>query len=171
MFIAGVLVGLLVLFPLGLYLYVRSGFLSLATTAHPLPFEEYLAHTALRESIGNAKTQQDPLPLNDDNLLAGANEYREHCAFCHGLPGQPKSLISTGMFPVPPQLFEGHDMVANDPEGSTFWKISNGVRLSGMPRFDTVPENTRWQVTMLLKHADKLPPAVQTALQQPLVLR
>ena len=56
-------------------------------------------------------------------------------------------------------------MVTDDPEGTTFWKISHGIRLSGMPRFDTLPETTRWQVTMLLKHADRLPPAVQASLR------
>jgi thiosulfate dehydrogenase len=166
-FILGIIVGVLVLFPLAAYLYVKLGFLSLATTARPLPFEAYLAHTALRESVGGARNTPDPLTKTDDNLLAGARIYRQHCAVCHGLPGQPKTLIATGMFPDPPQLLE-RDMVTDDPEGSTFWKISHGIRLSGMPRFDTVPDTQRWQVTMLLKYADKLPSAVQTELQRPL---
>jgi mono/diheme cytochrome c family protein len=167
MFIVGVLIGL-VLLPVAGYLYVRQGFLSLATKARPLPFEEFLAHTALRASVGSARDRTDPLPVTDENLLAGAKAYRENCALCHGLPSQLNTLISDGMFPPPPQLLEGHGMVTDDPEGTTFWKISNGIRLSGMPRFDTMPETARWQLTMLLKHADKQPPAVQAILRQPL---
>lgn len=162
----GILIGFFVLFPLAAYSYVRLGFLSLATTAKPFPFEEMMARTALHESVGTAKDAKDPLPVTDDNLLRGATEYREHCAVCHGLPDQKKTLIAEGMFPPPPQLFDGHEMVTDDPEGSTFWKISNGIRLSGMPRFNSLSETERWQITMLLKNADKLPAAVQAKLRE-----
>jgi thiosulfate dehydrogenase len=168
-FLAGLLIGVLVIFPLAVYLYVKLGFLSLATTARPLPFEEFLAHTALRESVGTAKEAKSPLEVSEQNLLAGAKEYREHCAMCHGLPGQGKTKIAGGMFPTPPQLLEGREMVTDDPEGSTYWKITNGIRLSGMPRFDSLTETERWQITMLLKQADKLPATVQTAVRQPLM--
>ena len=168
LFVAGVLVGVFVLLPVAGYFFVRQGFLSLATTARPLPFEEFLAHTALRASVGGARDVKNSLPLTDENLLAGATTYRENCAVCHGLPSQLSTLIADGMFPPPPQLLEGHGMVTDDPEGTTFWKISHGIRLSGMPRFDALPEIARWQVTMLLKHADHLPPAMQASLRQPL---
>jgi thiosulfate dehydrogenase len=166
-FLVGLLIGFFVLFPLAIYLYVRLGFLSLATTARPLPLEQFMAQTALRESVGAAKDKPDPLPVTDENLLAGAKEFREHCAVCHGLPGQPITHIAKGMFPKPPQLLSANEMVTDDPEGTTFWKISNGIRLSGMPGFGEMPEMDRWQVTMFLKHADKLPAVVQTALSQP----
>jgi thiosulfate dehydrogenase len=170
LFIFGVLFGLMVLFPAAAYFYVRMGFLSLATTARPLPGEELLARTALRASIGQASVVKNPLPTTDENLLAGANAYREYCAACHGLPLQTATPVAAGMFPPPPQLLEGREMVTDDPEGTTFWKISNGIRLSGMPRFDKMPESARWQLTMLLKHADKLPLPVQATLRQPLVM-
>ena len=165
-FVIGFLVGL-VLFPIAVYLYVKLGFLSLATTAKPAPFEELLAHTALHASIGKAADVTDKLPVNDDNLLTGAKEYRGHCAVCHGLPGQSKTHIAAGMFPKPPQLFEKDDMVTDDTEGETYWKVTNGIRLSGMPGFlASMPDQERWQVTMLLKHADKLPAPVQALLKQ-----
>ena len=170
-FIIGVLIGLFVLFPLAVYLYARLGFLSLAATARPLPGEEFLAQTALRASIGAAADQKNPLAATDENLLAGAQVYREHCAICHGLAGQPKTELATGMFPKPPQLLEKDDMVTDDPEGATQWKIANGIRLSGMPAFTQSSDAQRWQVTLLLKHADKLPATVQSTLAQPPVPR
>jgi mono/diheme cytochrome c family protein len=55
--------------------------------------------------------------------------------------------------------------MTDDPEGVTFWIATHGIRLSGMPGFaSTLSDEQRWQVTMLLAHADKLPPAVQSAL-------
>jgi mono/diheme cytochrome c family protein len=65
----------------------------------------------------------------------------------------------------PPQLFNGHEMVTHNPEGVTFWKVTHGIRLSGMPAFGkSLVDEQRWQVTMLLTHADNLPPSVQSVL-------
>lgn len=150
------------------FLFVKSGAISMATTASPLPFEKAVASMALHASIGNARNEKNPLPLTDANLLAGANEYREHCAFCHGTPGRPSAALKT-MFPKPPQLFEKRQMVTDDPEGVTYWKVTHGIRLSGMPGFATLLSDTkRWQVTMLVAHADRLPPGLTRALERQL---
>src|SRR2546429_552543 len=69
-FIIGVLIGLFVLFPLAVYLFARLGYMSLATSARPLPGEEFLAQTALRASIGAAADQKNPLAATDENFLA-----------------------------------------------------------------------------------------------------
>lgn len=136
----------------------------MATTASPFPLEKTVAKMALRASIGNAGDQKDPLPFDDGNMVAAVKTYKEHCAVCHGVPGQPRTAISKGMFPSPPQLFEKEEMVTDDPEGVTYWKMTHGIRLSGMPGFEsTLSDTQRWQVTMLVTHADKLSGAVQTA--------
>jgi thiosulfate dehydrogenase len=148
----------------GGFFFVRSGKLSMATNAPPLPMEKTIAQMAIHASLGAAKDQKAPLPLDDANLLAGAKVYKDHCAGCHGLP-QSRSTIAKAMFPSPPQLMEGDDMVTDDPEGETFWKVTHGIRLSGMPGFTAILSDTeRWQVTMLLAHADKLPRFVQAEL-------
>jgi hypothetical protein len=67
------------------------------------------------------------------------------------------------MFPPPPQPFE-HPVV-DDLEGITFWKVTNGIRMTGMPAFhNTLSDTERWQVTMLLAHADGLPASVLASL-------
>ncbi len=50
--------------------------------------------------------------------------------------------------------------VSDDPPGETFWKVSNGIRLTGMPAFKNILSETQiWQVSLLLANADKpLPP-------------
>ena len=56
-------------------------------------------------------------------------------------------------------------MMIDDPEGATFWKVTHGIRLSGMPGFvRTLSDTERWQVTMLVAHADRLSPSVKAAL-------
>lgn len=151
----------------GVYLLVKSGGVPMETTAASLPFEETLAKMAIRASIGDAGAQKNPVPFNETNLLAGVQLFKQNCAGCHGIPGRPRSNAAKGMFPPPPQLFTTDEMVTDDPEGVTYWKVTHGIRLSGMPGFGaSLSDTERWQVTMLVAHADKLSPAVQAAISQ-----
>jgi thiosulfate dehydrogenase len=163
-FVLGGAVAIVVLI-MGAYLFVMAGGVSMETTAKPLPFEKTVARMALHASMGNAANQKNPLTFNDANMLAGVKVYKKYCAVCHGTPEQPRTAISKGMFPPPPQLFKKGEWVTNDPEGITYWKVTHGIRLSGMPGFEsTLSDMERWQVTMLVEHADKLSHAVQEAL-------
>lgn len=76
---------------------------------------------------------------------------------CHGVPGHA-SEMAVLMFPSPPQLWVAHHPgvvgVSDDPAGETYWKVKNGIRLSGMPAFDHVlNEQQMWAVSLLLSHA------------------
>ena len=165
-FVLGIVFSILIIV-VGGYLFVRGGGISLATTAKPLPMEGKVADMALQASMGNAAAQKNPLPFNDDNMVAGVRVWKENCAMCHGALEQPRTAISKGMFPPPPQMLEKADMMTEDPEGETFWKVTHGIRLSGMPGFgSTLSDTERWQVTMLVKHADQIPPAAQAAFKR-----
>ena len=163
-FLLGIIVGI-VLLVAGAIVFVKSGGISMQTSAAPLPFERELAEMALQASIGDAANQKNPLPPNESNLVAGAHVFEENCSGCHGILGQPRSAFVKGMFPPPPQLLTADEAVTDDPEGATYWKVTHGIRLSGMPAFGNALSDTeRWQVTALVAHADKLPPAVSTIL-------
>jgi thiosulfate dehydrogenase len=165
-FLLGVLIGLII-WPLCAFIYFYFGYAPVATASSPMPFEKQLAHMALDARIRSEAPKSSPLPASDDNYLAGAHLYRTHCAVCHGLPGQPATAISKGMFPRPPQLFKGKG-VTDDPAGETYWKVANGIRLSGMPGFDhSLSETEMWQLSLMLANADKLSQEVRTVLQQP----
>ena len=165
--IAAFVVGLIVL-PLFGWLYFRFGYAPVATAASPMPFEKRLAHMALNARIEKEAPKNSPLQPTDDNYLAGAHIYRANCAICHGLPGQPGSPTSKGMYPRPPQLFKGHG-VTDDPPGETYWKVANGIRLTGMPAYTAaLSETEMWQVSLLLANADKISTQVRSVLQQPL---
>ncbi|MGH9343528.1 MAG: c-type cytochrome [Terriglobia bacterium] len=165
-FFLGLLIGLVIL-PLCGFFYFRFGYAPVATASPPMPFEKQLAHMALKARLQKEAPKNSALPANDGNYLAGAHVYRTHCAVCHGLPGQLASAISKGMFPRPPQLFKGHG-VTDDPVGVTYWKVANGIRLTGMPGFDhSLSKPKVWQVSLMLANGNKLPQDVQTVLQQP----
>ncbi len=167
-FLPGFVLGFIVL-PVFGWLYFRFGYAPVATAASPMPFERSLAHVALNARIRKEAPKSSPLASSAESYLAGARTYRTHCAVCHGLPGQAASPTSKGMFPRPPQLFKGHG-VTDDSVGETYWKTSNGIRLTGMPAYsESLNETERWQVSLLLANADKLPQQTRIALQQPLV--
>jgi mono/diheme cytochrome c family protein len=166
--ILGVIIGLLIPAATA-YFYLRMGYAPVATSSAPMPFEKTAAQMALKARIDKEapKRAAPPLPVNEPNLSQGAAVYVENCAFCHGLPNQKATLAAKGMFPPPPQLFSKDEMVADDPVGVTYWKVANGIRLSGMPGFgEMLTKDQVWQVSMLLAKADKLPPGVRVALEK-----
>src|SRR4029078_4504341 len=119
---------------------------------------------ALHASVKDSLDLKSPLPVNDDTLIGGAKVYNGNCAMCHGGFQQPTPPLAKTMFPRPPQFLAGEKMT-EDPEGELYWKITNGIRMTGMPAFEKIlDQNRRWQVTQLLKHAAPLPPAVQKQL-------
>ena len=165
-FVIGIATTVVVLI-VGGYVFVRAGGVPIATTSHPLPLEERVARTAILASTGNAAEQKNPLAPDDTSMLGGLSVFKQNCAICHSIPGKPRSAISQGMFPSPPQFFEKKDMVVNVPEGVTYWEVTHGIRLSGMPGFGkTLSDIERWRVTTLLAHVDKLSPEIQAALQR-----
>jgi len=129
-----------------------------------MPFEKFLATRALHTAVAKVAHTPSPVPATELNLMPGAMAYRQNCAVCHGLPGQEMSAIAKGMFPKPPQLFRGKG-VTDDPVGETFWKVQNGIRLTGMPGFKgSLTDEEIWQVSQLLANADKLPAGAKAEL-------
>jgi thiosulfate dehydrogenase len=165
-FVIGVILGA-VLAPLCVYYYFVSGNAPAATSAPAMPFEKMLAHKALSARIDKEMPKNVPIQPTEENLAAGAQIYRDNCAVCHSLPGQKESAIAVGMYPRPPKLLEGKG-VTDDPAGESYWKVANGIRLTGMPGFrDALSDSQMWQVSLLVAQADKLPKSVSGSLSAP----
>ena len=164
-FIFGIILGILVVFG-GAFCYFDFGFAPVATADKPMPMEKYLANKALRARMFKEAPQRDVTGFTTPQLVAGANVYQKDCAFCHGLPDQAASAAAQGMFPDPPQLFTEDGMVTNDRPGLTYWKVKNGIRLTGMPGFHaSLSDEQMWDVTAMLKRADNLPPEATDVLK------
>ena len=168
----GLVLGLLVL-PAGVLGYFKLGNPPVATADPQLPFEKQIVKVPLHARIDREKPKTVPLAADESTLAAGAAVYHAQCVACHGLPDHPSSFAK-GMFPPAPQLFVRHGDhvgVSDDEPGETYWLVANGVRLTGMPAYQHVLSETEmWQVTLLLAHADKLPPGV-TKLLAPVATR
>lgn len=152
----------LVTLPIIAYAWAYSGYFPVATNSPPLPFEVSLADTALHYTSHRQAPDFVPMLATPDNVIAGAKLYVTECAFCHGLPGRPKPNAAVGMFPPPPQFFTKVD---DDPAAVIFWRIKNGIRLTGMPAFaPTLDDDQIWQEALFLQRVKTLPAAAQSAL-------
>jgi thiosulfate dehydrogenase len=159
-FLIGLILGLLIV-PIAIFFYVENGQAPAAAADAPMPFEKFIARGALHARIKKEAPERDLSTFTTADLIAGAEVYQKNCAFCHGLPLQAPSAAAQGMFPHAPQLFTEKETVTDDPVGVTYWKVRNGIRLTGMPGFQkTLTDQPMWQVSALMARADKLPPDV-----------
>ncbi|HUZ91922.1 MAG TPA: cytochrome c [Methylocella sp.] len=166
-FILGILTTI-VLAAVGAYIVVQSGIIPANADAKPIWLESWAAETSLRETLGReAPKGANPIPLTDENLIAGIKLYGQHCAFCHGTAKGDTSAtpVAKGLYPDPPQLAK--DGVEDDPQGFSFWKIKHGIRWTGMPSWKgTLTDVQIWTLALFLKHMDKLPPAAEAEWQK-----
>src|SRR5467141_3209828 len=161
--ILGTLLGI-VLIAGGVYFYFSSGHAPVATSAPPIPFEKTLTRVGLHSYLDKLPHPAPQVAADEANLISGAKVYKEHCAVCHGLPNEPKTAVAQGMYPAPPQLFHGTG-VTDDDAWESYWKVENGIRMSGMPSFKgQLTETQIWQVAVLVKNADKITEPVKKEL-------
>lgn len=162
----GVIVGI-ILVPVAVLAWLHFGSVPVAVSDAPLPQERSITQSALHKRVDREMIATPPIQVNEDNLVSGAQVYHDQCAACHGFHGKPSSF-GPHMYPAAPPLFEMHHHgsetmmgVTDDPPGETYWKVANGIRLTGMPSYKQVLSDTQmWQVSLLLANADKpLPPA------------
>ncbi len=155
-FLIGLILGLIAV-PAGVYFYFSTGIAPVATSAPPMPFEKTLAKMTQHARMDKEMPKSVPISADEAAYVAGAQIYKDHCAVCHGLPGQAQTAIAQGMFPKPPKLMEGTG-VTDDPPTESYWKVAGGIRMTGMPGFEKTLSTTQmWQVSLLVANADKLP--------------
>jgi thiosulfate dehydrogenase len=162
--ILGIVIGI-ILVPLAVLAYFKFGKVPVAVSDPPFPSERLVTGAALDARIDREMVKNPPVQPSEDTFVAGAHVYADQCAVCHGFHGKP-SVFAKHEFPSAPPLWEKHHNgevvgVSDDPPGETYWKVANGIRLTGMPAYkDVLSETEMWQVSLLLANADKpLPPA------------
>lgn len=164
-FLLGLIIGIVIV-PLAVLAYLSYGKVPVAVNDPAFPYEQRIVQIPLdarieREIVG---THLEPDPTN---LTTGARIYTARCSVCHGLHNRP-AAIGQHMYPDAPPLLEAHRNnsnivgVSDDPVGETYWKVENGIRLTGMPSFKTqLSDLEMWQVSIFLANANKpMPPSV-----------
>lgn len=161
--VLGIVIGL-VLVPCIVLGWFKWGNPPVAVTDHPFPFEKQIVAIPRHARIERDMIKTPPIQPTADDFIAGAHIYQEQCSACHGFHGK-HSDFAAHMYPRAPQLWDRHHNgkvvgVSDDPPGETYWKVANGIRLTGMPSYEKILSTTQmWQVSLLLANADKpLPP-------------
>jgi mono/diheme cytochrome c family protein len=171
--IRGLVIGILLgaaLFGAGLYYYFVSGAAPVAVADPPMFMERKMANRSLDAHIDKANVPAPPIQASEDNYVAAAKLYKDNCAGCHGLPNLPPPAISESMYPKATLIFKGKG-VTDDPPQESYWKVKNGIRLTGMPTFNNILNDTQlWQLALFVAHADKLPDSAKMILVPDLTL-
>ena len=166
----GIILGVL-LVAVGGFLYLRYAALPVAVTDKPFYLEAQIVHVPMNARIAREK-KDPPFGTSEDVFESGAKIYQQQCAMCHGTPGHD-AAIAKHMYPSIPQLWAKHKGgtvgVSDDDASETYWKVANGIRLTGMPSYNHILSDTQmWQVSLLLKNADQpLPDPVMKLINQP----
>ena len=155
----------------GILLYLKYGNPPVAAADPAFPMEAQVVHVPLGARIAR-DLQPAPFAADEAGLEAGAKVYSTECASCHGRPGSDVAFAKW-MYPRAPQLWKRHGKgvvgVSDDETGETYWKVKNGIRLTGMPAYQHILSETEmWQVSLLLKNADQpLSPTVAALVAGP----
>ena len=137
------------------YLFVVLGGMPVATKGDALPFERYLAKKAKRAAYKVDLDKQAPFQLVGERVVRASTLYKNNCGGCHGVSDQ-ENKMAKAMFPPVPQFFHGKD-VKDDPIGEIYWKVKNGIRLTGMPGYvDILSEEEIWEVSLFLKNGESV---------------
>jgi len=105
------------------------GTISLAIALHA---QNSTFHNAPADSL----TVKNPYAGQSEVIAAGKKVYTRNCGACHGIGGK-------GTGNVPPLL---SGVVQSAPAGAIFWYITRGDKDNGMPAWDGLSEEQRWQV-------------------------
>jgi thiosulfate dehydrogenase len=162
-FILGIMFTLVVLV-VGAICYTRLGFVDVRADQPPSKMERWFLGGASDAAVDrNAPNVQNPVSATEENVVAGAQLYMNHCAGCHGTPSNPNSPFAHSFNPPVPRFFvHAPDM----PENQNFYIAKYGLRFTGMPAWDkTLSDQQIWQIVTFLSNIPKLPPAAKKVLE------
>jgi mono/diheme cytochrome c family protein len=92
-----------------------------------------------------AEQRKNPLAGNAEAAAGGKKLFERNCSSCHGVDGHGLGNAA--------DLRSAQVQV--EPDGTLFWKITNGNLDRGMPSFSGLPGRERWQLVDYLRELGK----------------
>lgn len=141
---------------LALLLLTASG---CSARSKPSGIETKLANAAKDVVIPlEAQNKKNPTPDTELTLAQGQQTFEAHCAICHGSDGHGQVALGLAMYPPAMDLTSPHVQAWKDAE--LFWIINNGIRLTGMPGWNTmIPSDDIWKLARYIHALPKMTPA------------
>jgi mono/diheme cytochrome c family protein len=133
----------------------------------PSQGETNLANAAKDVTIPlEAGKKTNPLPETDEVVSQGQTVFLGSCAQCHGADGRGDTNIGRNMAPPAMDLTSSHVQHWTDAE--LFWIVQNGVRLTGMPAWQSsISETNTWKLARFIHSLPRLDAASASAASQP----
>jgi mono/diheme cytochrome c family protein len=148
----------LIVFIVAVFWYTHAGYMDFDADQQPSFLERHFAMAAVDASTDrHAPEVKNPISPTEENLVAGAQLYVNHCAGCHGVPSDRDSQFGRSFYPTVPGFFKDSPDMA---ENQNFYIIEHGIRWSGMPAWNqTLSDGQVWQLVTFMSNIEKLPPA------------
>jgi mono/diheme cytochrome c family protein len=137
--------------------YVYFGAYDVGATTQHTAFTYWMLETGMRRSVERRAVRIRVPDLADVTLIdRGSVLYADHCAMCHGAPGEAPSAYALGLTPTPANL--AHTAREWRP-AELYWVVRNGIKMSGMPAWQfRLPDTDLWAVVAFLQRLPTLTP-------------
>jgi predicted CXXCH cytochrome family protein len=99
--------------------------------------------------------RQNPLPAEGATLQQGRVLFLQRCSSCHGVDGDGRTAVGTGLYPRAPDLRRAATQSLSD--GELFYIIAHGVQLTGMPAWGAPHGETDPDIWKLVGYIRSLP--------------
>ncbi len=97
------------------------------------------------------------MPDSPEVVAEALAHFADHCASCHANDGSGKTTMGQGLYPRAPDLRLPATQQLSD--GTLFYIIENGVKLTGMPAWATGTaegEAASWRLVRFIRHLPSL---------------
>jgi mono/diheme cytochrome c family protein len=163
-FLEGFAVGTLVLILLAL-LFLETGRVDIRADVAPSPVVAHFLDVATHASVRrHAPAMQNPLPDDEQTLIAGGKLYLNDCVGCHGEPNKPSEFGAT-FYPPVPQFAQTPTRYT---ESQIVWIAKHGARRSGMgAEGNSYSDSDYWRLAAFIHQLPRLSPHVLEAIKAP----
>src|SRR5579884_4149351 len=125
--------------------------LSACKATAPGTVETKVAREA-KELVIGGKEEPNPVPDSPAAINAGREHFQHHCQICHGLDGQNTGVPFAENMSPPVANLAIQD-IQKYTDGQLHWIVQNGIRMSGMPRWAGVLDDTEmWEIVRYMRH-------------------
>jgi mono/diheme cytochrome c family protein len=105
----------------------------------------------------SARARTNPEPDSPEGRADALAHWADHCASCHGADGRGQTEMGRGLYPRSPDMTAAATQSLSD--GSLFYIIEHGVKLTGMPAWGNLtPEGelSSWRLVRFIRRLPSL---------------
>ena len=153
-----ILLAILCLLAAAATFFVWSGTYNVAANVPHWNLTNWLLDEVREQSIAS-HSKGTIIPSSKDPRLAAAGfrHYHAMCRLCHNAPGYPRTEISRGLYPAPPDFTAKDTALPSTAE--IYWIARNGIKMTGMPAFGgTHSDEELWEIVFFVKGLSNMKP-------------